>query len=166
MGFVGRLLLRLIVVPIGAALAVYAATAVSFAANWDRFVGLVHGSADTFPMADIAVGALMALVFSYATLTMLLPAFVGILIAEAFAIRSWIFHALNGALSIWVGWAMLGNGWDRHEFYDNPLAVLAAGIAAGFVYWAVAGWSAGVMKPDRPGAAPPAAPAAGAATPR
>ena len=29
---------------------------------------------------------------------------VGILISEAFAIRSWIFHALNGAISAWVGW--------------------------------------------------------------
>ena len=38
--------------------------------------------------------------------TMWLPGSVGILISEAFAIRSWIFHALNGAISGWIGWQM------------------------------------------------------------
>jgi len=35
---------------------------------------------------------------------MWMPGSVGILISEAFAIRSWIFHALNGAISGWIGW--------------------------------------------------------------
>jgi hypothetical protein len=33
--------------------------------------------------------------------TMFLPASVGILISEAFAIRSWLFHVLNGVASSW-----------------------------------------------------------------
>ena len=39
---------------------------------------------------------------------MWLPAAIGILISEAFAIRSWIFHALNGAVSAWIGWSLFG----------------------------------------------------------
>jgi hypothetical protein len=35
----------------------------------------------------------------------------------------------------------------QYEFYDDPKIVVAAGIAAGFAYWAVAGWSAGFWKP-------------------
>ena len=30
---------------------------------------------------------------------------------------------------------------------NEPLAVIAAGLAGGFAYWAVAGWSAGFWKP-------------------
>ena len=40
---------------------------------------------------------------------MWLPGAIGILISEAFAIRSWIFHALNGAVSAWIGWQMFAN---------------------------------------------------------
>ena len=55
---------------------------------------------------------------------MWLPGAVGILISEAFAIRSWIFHALNGAVSAWVGWQMFS------AFGDSGLyGVSKAGIA-------------------------------------
>ena len=30
---------------------------------------------------------------------------------------------------------------------NEPLPVIAAGLAGGFAYWAVAGWSAGFWKP-------------------
>ena len=33
------------------------------------------------------------------------------------------------------------------DFYSEPVIVVGAGIVAGFVYWAVAGWSAGFWKP-------------------
>ena len=52
----------------------------------------------------------------------------------------------------------------QYEFYDDPIMAAAAGLAAGFAYWAVAGWSAGFWKPVfRPGrgrgrAPPPALP--------
>ena len=77
----------------------------------------------------------------------LLPASIGILIAEAFAIRSWVFHVLNGIVSIWVGWQLFGSDNGSGVPLDQPLVVIAAGIAGGFAYWAVAGFSAGFYKP-------------------
>ena len=78
---------------------------------------------------------------------MLLPGTITILIAEAFAIRSWIYHALSGGLSAWVGMSTIGVLDKDYDFYAEPLTALAAGLAAGFAYWAVAGWSAGFWKP-------------------
>ncbi len=78
---------------------------------------------------------------------MLLPASIGILISEAFAIRSWIFHVLNGVVSAWLGWQLFGTVAGIGLPLDRPLMVIAAGIAGGFAYWAVAGFSAGFYKP-------------------
>jgi hypothetical protein len=79
--------------------------------------------------------------------TMWLPGAVGILISEAFAIRSWIFHALNGAVSGWVGWQLFST-FDKSDVpLNEPKYVIAAGLAGGFAYWAVAGWTAGFWKP-------------------
>ena len=78
---------------------------------------------------------------------MWLPGAVGILISEAFAIRSWIFHALNGAISAWVGWQMFAAFDQSGEPVNATQFVFGAGLAGGFAYWAVAGWSAGFWKP-------------------
>ena len=78
---------------------------------------------------------------------MWLPGAIGILISEAFAIRSWMFHAGNGAVSAWIGWSLFGYIDDTRIPLNAPLAVIAAGLAAGFAYWLVAGWSAGFWKP-------------------
>ena len=43
-----------------------------------------------------------------------------------------------------------------YDLTDAPLIAVGAGIVAGFVYWAVAGWSAGFWKPVF--ASPPANP--------
>ena len=43
---------------------------------------------------------------------MLLPATLGALIAEAFAIRSWMFHVVNGGLSAAVSLVSIG-GFDK-----------------------------------------------------
>ena len=78
---------------------------------------------------------------------MLLPATLGALIAEAFAIRSWMYHVANGGLSAWVSLVSIG-GFDKtYDLSDEPLIAVGAGIAAGFAYWLVAGWSAGFWKP-------------------
>jgi hypothetical protein len=91
-----------------------------------------------------------------------LPATVGVLIAEAFAIRSWIFHIGNGGLSAWVGrWLLLDVPAEYH-FLLEPKIMVAAGLAAGGAYWIVAGWSAGFWKPIYPpmeAALPPPMPA-------
>jgi hypothetical protein len=150
----GRLLARFIVVPIAVVLAVAGAAVVAFVANWNRFVSML-GADPSGSDGSLIVGLALVFVASVPIVAMLIPACIGVLISEAFSIRSWIFHALNGALSVWVGRAAFGTLERPFEFYDSPLVALAAGLAAGFVYWAVAGWNAGVMKPVR--ALPPAA---------
>jgi hypothetical protein len=76
-----------------------------------------------------------------------MPAAVGVLIAEAFAIRSWMFHALNGGLSAWIGWSIMQDAQDRYRFLTEPKVMVAAGLAGGLAYWLVAGWTAGFWKP-------------------
>jgi hypothetical protein len=88
---------------------------------------------------------------------MLMPAMLGVLISEAFAIRSWMFHAANGALASWIGWLAMQEFLKSYEFFNEPTIVVGAGIAAGFTYWAIAGWSAGFWKPVF--SPPPPAPA-------
>jgi hypothetical protein len=78
---------------------------------------------------------------------MMTPAALGVLIAEAFAVRSWIFHVANGALSAWVGLNTMVEMRKPYDFYSEPIIAIGAGIAAGFAYWAVAGWSSGFWKP-------------------
>ena len=78
---------------------------------------------------------------------MMTPAALGALIAEAFAIRSWIYHVANGGLSAWIGLNTMVEMQKPADFYSDPLIVVGAGIVAGFVYWLVAGWSAGFWKP-------------------
>ena len=89
----------------------------------------------------------------------MLPASIGILISEAFAIRSWIFHVLNGIVSAWLGWQLFGSATGSGVPLDQPLVVIAAGIAGGFAYWAVAGFSAGFYKPIFRRNPPPSVPA-------
>ena len=42
---------------------------------------------------------------------------------------------------------MLEDVRKPYEIFNEPLIVAGAGIAAGFAYWAIAGWSAGFWKP-------------------
>ncbi len=155
MAFLGRLILRLIVVPLAAALAALGATVAAFAVSWNQFLAMIDASPDSPIFADLVVGTLMAFVFSVRTVTMLMPAAIGVLASEIFVIRSWIFHVLNGAVSIWVGW-WTGTQGQQREFFDNPLIVVAVGLVAGFIYWAVAGWNAGLFKSASAEPPPPA----------
>jgi hypothetical protein len=70
-----------------------------------------------------------------------------VLIAEAFAIRSWIYHAVNGGLSAWIGWSLMRDTQAQYRFLTEPRILVAAGLAGGLAYWLVAGWTAGFWKP-------------------
>ena len=101
-----RLLARVFLVPLGYLTAVIVGAGVLVLGSWKT------GSMMLSPDPDLATagafGALVAGPIMVAVLasTMWMPSSVGILISEAFAIRSWIFHALNGAISGWIGWQM------------------------------------------------------------
>jgi hypothetical protein len=57
-----------------------------------------------------------------------------------------LFHAGNGAVCALIGWSLTGDLRDQ-QFLSSPTVLVAAGIAAGFVYWLIAGWTAGFWKP-------------------
>lgn len=79
----------------------------------------------------------------------LLPAFIVIAIAEAFAIRSVLYYTLAGALIAFVIF-MIFSKFDIHALQIDALLrraleiVTGTGIAAGFTYWLIAGRSAGI----------------------
>ena len=156
MGSFVRLLIRFIVVPLGYLAAVIAGACVILFGSWKAGTLMLSDNADAAAAGlfgfVVAGPVLFVMLFS----VMWLPGAVGILIAEAFAIRSWIFHALNGAISAWVGWQMFAN-FDQQGPLNETTFVFGAGLAGGFAYWAVAGWSAGFWKPvfARPAARAP-----------
>jgi hypothetical protein len=152
-----RLLLRFLLVPLGYLAAVLVGAGVILLGSW-RFAEMLmsnHPDALAYGVFGIVVAGpfLFILLFS----VMWLPGAVGILIAEAFAIRSWIFHALNGAISAWLGTQLL-SGLNQGEAVNETTFIFGAGLAGGFAYWAVAGWSAGFWKPVFARPQPPQSP--------
>ncbi len=149
MDVVGRLFLRFLVVPLGAVLAIAAGAACIVIAEWNAVQALVRANAQAqqdYVFALLAAGPLLVQVLSTWVVDMAVPAAIGILIAETFAIRSWIFHAANGGLSAWIGWTMAQDVRGDYHVLTDPRVLLAAGLAAGLAYWAVAGWSAGFWR--------------------
>lgn len=145
-----RFLLRLLLVPLGAAAAVTVAMMVVLVAHWNEIVTLANADSDAqgdWLLAFIFAGPILALLVSMTLVVTAMPAAVGVLIAEAFAIRSWMFHALNGGLSAWIGWSIMQDAQDRYRFLTEPKVMVAAGLAGGLAYWLVAGWTAGFWKP-------------------
>jgi len=147
-----RLLLRFILVPLGAAVAVATATAFIIIAHRNALLALLD--ADPWAQQDYFIalafgGPLLALLLSIWALYVFVPAATGVLISEAFAIRSWIFHAANGGLSAWLGWALTQDIRDEYRFLTEPKILVAAGLLAGLAYWIVSGWTAGFWKPLR-----------------
>ena len=141
-----RLLLRFILVPLGYFAAVLAGTLVILFGSWKI------GQVDTFDVEAQAV-AVYGFVFAAPVLlvvllsVMWLPAAIGVLLAETFALRSWMFHAGNGAVSAWIAWNLFGYIDNSRVPLNGPAAVIAAGLAGGFAYWVIAGWNAGFWKP-------------------
>ena len=156
-----RLILRFILVPLGYLAAVIAGACVILFGSWKLGTALTSGNSDTVFYGIFGMAIAGPFLFGTLLVTMWLPAAIGVLISEAFAIRSWIFHALNGAASAWIGWQFFG-AFDKSDIpLNEPQYVVAAGLAGGFAYWAVAGWSAGFWKPvfaPPTGLAPPGDP--------
>ncbi len=120
-------------------------------------VGVIVGRYIGYGNSDSAVWLLLVL-----NLFTMLPAAIGILVSEAYAIRSWLFHVLNTMGSAWFGWFLLAAAFGSTSkiSWVAQLAVFAGGIAGGFIYWAVAGSSAGFCDPLRKRKPAPTAPTA------
>jgi hypothetical protein len=147
MDSVGRLLLRFLLVPLGYMAAVIAGAVVILlgAGGTGGTAYLVpHGEWSRVIEIGFMVGGPVMLMS-----TVWLPGAIGIILAEAFALRSWVYHVANGVISAWFGWQLFGYPHVAHAVMplNDPLLIVAEGIAAGFAYWAVAGFSAGFWKP-------------------
>ena len=145
-----RLILRLFLVPLGGAVAVTVAMILLVVAHWHEFAALADARPDEqgyWLLAFVLAGPVLAFLFSLAVALTLLPAAVGVLISEAFAIRSWIYHAANGGLAAWIGWSLMQDTQNDYRFLAEPKIMVAAGLAGGLAYWVVAGSTAGFWKP-------------------
>ena len=150
MDTLARLVMRLLLVPLGIAVGLMVAMTVLFSAHWNSIESLAHADPDargTGLIAFLILGPLLAIVLTLAVATSALVAGIGVLIAEAFAIRSWIYHAANGGLAAWISWSMLQSPQDEYLFLVEPKVWVAAGLAGGLAYWVIAGWTAGFWKP-------------------
>ena len=145
MDSLGRLLLRFVLVPLGYVVAVVIGTLVIVFGSWKLGVAASDPDHQPFAVFGFVFAAPVLLVMLLSM--MWLPAAIGVLISETFAIRSWMFHAGNGAVSAWIGWSLFGYIDDSRIPLNEPLPVVAAGLAGGLAYWAIAGWSAGFWKP-------------------
>jgi hypothetical protein len=145
MDSLGRLLLRFVLVPLGYGVAVVVATLVIVFGSWKLGAAAAHADTQAFAIFGFVFAAPVLLVMLLSL--MWLPAAIGILISETFAIRSFVFHAGNGAASAWIGWSLFGYVDDTRVPLNQPLPVIAAGLAGGLAYWAIAGSSAGFWKP-------------------
>jgi len=145
-----RLILRLFLVPLGGAVAVTVAMILLVVAHWHEFAALADARPDEqgyWLLAFVLAGPVLAFLLSLAVALTLLAAAVGVLISEAFAIRSWIYHAANGGLAAWIGWSLMQDTQNDYRFLAEPKIMVAAGLAGGLAYWVVAGSTAGFWKP-------------------
>jgi hypothetical protein len=105
---------------------------------------------------DLAVAFSAVLISGYA----LIPAMLFIAIAEGFRLRSFLFYAGFGAAMALLsahGWNFSVDGSPAYPLVGREQEVFAAaGIAAGLVYWALAGRKAGAWRTDRAHSGAPA----------
>jgi len=144
---VGRLLMRFILVPLGYLAAVVVGTLVIVMGSWKLGPIAVTSDPEAKTVAMFGFVFVAPVLLVILLTTMWLPAAIGVLIAEAFAIRSILFHAANGAVTAWVTWSLFGYVDETRTALTQPLAVIAAGVAGGLAYWAIAGWNAGFWVP-------------------
>jgi hypothetical protein len=150
MDTVARLLLRVLLVPLGAMVAILVAMVVMLIAHRNGIAALANADPDAQDLwlfEALRAGPLLAVLLSLSFALMALVGAVGALIAETFAIRSWIYHAANGGLAAWIGWSLMNDVDARYRFLTEPKILVAAGLAGGLAYWLVAGSSAGFWKP-------------------
>jgi hypothetical protein len=161
----GRFILRFLLVPLGIAAAALVGIAVIMIGEWNAFVAYVNSDQQSveYVLAAMMFAPFLLMMLAGAALGMLAPGAIGILISEFFALRSWMFHVANGAISAWVGWSMIDGPRDTTKLFNDPKLIVVMGLLAGVTYWLVAGWSAGFWKPvfgpEVPPPTPPQVPA-------
>jgi hypothetical protein len=139
---IARFLLRFIIVPLGVCAALTAGILVILFAH---LVAIWTAELNEDQVSFIFVNSpiiIAKLILSM--MVVILPMGIGILISEVFAIRSFFYHAVNGALSMALGWTMSANFEPELKHFEDIKFFVAAGFGAGIAYWLVAGWNAGL----------------------
>ncbi len=80
---------------------------------------------------------------------------IGMLAAEVFAWRSWMFHVANGAIAAALAAGSLSFLAAGGEANQMLIGFIAAGAVSGLVYWGIAGRSAGFRLPRSTAPGPP-----------
>ena len=154
-----RLLLRFIIVPLGMICGFIASFLVILFGYW-RVGDLLAGNVDVEAIALYDALAAASYLLMMVVLAMWAVALIGILFAEAFAVRSWMFHVASGTVSAFLGTQLYPVMMGEPAPLADPFYILATGLAGGLVYWLVAGWGAGFWKtvlaaPRAPQSPPP-----------
>ncbi|HEX5779179.1 MAG TPA: hypothetical protein VFY21_10090 [Xanthobacteraceae bacterium] len=106
---------------------------------------------DDFPLLTVFIFTVSAFVAAFS----FVPAVIAILVTETFGLRSVVLHAVAGGLiGLFCGYTLGVIGPLPRFDFDMPLGtnfelLAAAGIAAGLIYWLIAGRSAGLWR-ERP----------------
>ena len=158
----GRLLARIILVPLGYCVAVFAAVALIAAVEWARASAYPAVANDPMLLGATALAVLTdAVVLFWLIGTFaLLPAIAIILIAEIWSVRSWLFYVATGGATAFI-LTLIPELLSHPALPDTPTTVAATGFAGGLAYWLIAGRSAGRGRPlHPPGETSPPAPRA------
>lgn len=140
-----RILTRLFILIFAYILAVCAAMATLIAAIWGWQVNYVDFTSQTpeeeiiniFAYSAIGLFAYLHILYTAAT-----PAAIYGLVTEGLAWRSLIIHILGGgAIGLYI--LLVANNPNVQPPQQDVIITLAAGFVAGFVYWLIAGRSAG-----------------------
>jgi hypothetical protein len=110
------------------------------------FLAASNGFNDDFPMAygDFFFWAFFVAALTWSTIFFFwssLPILIGVLVAEAFSIRSALIYAVVGG----IGGALYGLGF-LVGIQNAIQSSAAAGIMGGLVYWLIAGRNAGAWR--------------------
>ncbi|GLK68865.1 MAG TPA: hypothetical protein VGC77_17605 [Rhodopseudomonas sp.] len=142
-----RLVARILLAPLGFVCGLFAGVAMLAFMSSDELAAVAR-----FPDEVMLLGYDMSV--TTATLCFLLaplmgaPAIVAILIAEMFSIRSWVYHAVAGAMTAVLPWSLTPSGFDAPMF--NAGQILACGFVGGLTHWLIAGRSSGLAPPIEP----------------
>src|SRR5258708_32032488 len=118
MDSLARLLLRFVLVPLGYFAAVVVATLIIVLGSWKLGEAAAHPDTQAFAIFGFVFAAPVLLVMLLSL--MWLPAAIGILISETFAIRSFIFHVADGAVSAFIRWNLFAYSADTRVPLNCP----------------------------------------------
>ncbi|MDR3495501.1 MAG: hypothetical protein P4L82_12950 [Ancalomicrobiaceae bacterium] len=148
---IGNILWRLVVIAFGLLVALAGSAGMLIAAFGGRAFSSVEASRPFSAFLHVIDAVFLLVGLAGASLPVWL---VAVLVGEALAWRRLVYYLATGAVSGGLAAVVPGAVPASH---DLALSV-ATGLAAGLIYWAIAGRRAGAWGPEKPGSGAPSAP--------